>query len=152
MGYGQLAFSQSSPTNRYIFTEGLNSAETSGFLSVTSIVSYFISFSHLFKARNRMLSANRGWKPKVKFAFRLLEFMMSGIAMTTVVMVFSVAKGVDLIIVYDNLIVTIVVWSLISHAFTLCLFTARGRDVCLRLLSCDEFHTKHQQCWAQPCC
>ena len=130
MGYGQLAFSQSSPTNRYIFTEGLNSAETSGFLSVTSIVSYFISFSHLFKARNRMLSANRGWKPKVKFAFRLLEFMMSGIAMTTVVMVFSVAKGVDLIIVYDNLIVTIVVWSLISHAFTLCLFTDRGRDVC----------------------
>ena len=136
MSYGQLAFAQSSRTNRHIFREGLNIAQTSGVLAVTSIVTYVLSFGHLFKARNRLKGGVQGWKPIMKFVFRLIEFIMSGIAMTAAIMVVVVATGNEITMLSGSLFGTIIVWSLISHAATLLLLTERGRVVLLWIIAC----------------
>lgn len=136
MSYGQLLFAQSSPVNRAIFKDGLNIAQTSGLLAVTSCVTYVLSFGHLFKARNRLKKGSQGWKPIVKFVFRLLEFIMSGIAMTAAIMVVVVAVGNEITMLSGSLFGTIIVWSLISHAATLLLLTEKGRIVLAYIIAC----------------
>ena len=140
MSYGQLVFAHSSIKNRKIFVEGLNTAETSGLLVGTSVVTYILSFGHLFKARNRLKTGVPGWKPKVKFIFRLLEFLLSGIAMTAAIMVMTVASGGRIHMFSGGLFVTIIIWSLISHAATLLLLTERGRAILVCIL--DALCTK----------